>query len=68
MWLRPDLANVSFCLLAGIVTAMAGDMLMPATSSFWLGAFSGVSEVIAVGIFLLVLYRTARQSIEPHKP
>jgi hypothetical protein len=68
LW-RPDLANLSFYLLAvGIVAGMAGDLLMPATASFWLGAFSGVSEIIAVGIFLLVLYRTARQSIEPHNP
>jgi len=68
LW-RPDLANLSFYLLAsGIVAGMSADLLMPATASFWLGAFSGVSEIIAVGIFLLVLYRTARQSIEPHNP
>src|SRR5438270_10286860 len=34
-----------------IFTGMAGDLLIPATSSFWLGAFSGLCEIIAVGIF-----------------
>ena len=68
LW-RPDLANLSFYLLAaGIVAGMAADMLLPATASFLLGTLSGVSEIGSVGIFMSVLYRTARQSIEPHNP
>jgi hypothetical protein len=68
LW-RPDLANLSFYLLAArIVAGMAADMLLPATASFLLGILSGVSEISSVGIFVFVLYRTAGQSIEPHNP
>ena len=68
LW-RPDLANLSFYLLAtGIVTGMAADMLLPSGASFVLGGLSGGVEIAAVVLFLLVLHRTARQSIEPHNP
>jgi len=68
LW-RPDLANLSFYLLAtGIITGMAADMLLPSGASFVLGGLSGGVEIAAVVLFLLVLYRTARQSIEPHNP
>jgi hypothetical protein len=68
LW-RPGLANLSFYLLAaGIVAGMLADMLLPTMASFVLGAASGVSEITAVVLFMLVLYRTARQSIEPHNP
>ena len=67
LW-RPQLANLSFYLLAaGIVTGMAADMLLPSliAPALVLGAVSAASEVTAVVLFLLVLYRTAQQSIEP---
>ena len=68
LW-RPELANISFYLLgAGILTGMAADMLLPSPASFVLGALSGVAQVSSVVLFMLVLYRTARQSIEPHSP
>ena len=68
LW-RPELANLSFYLLGtGIVAGMLADMLLPDLASFVLGAVSGLSEITAVVIFMLVLYRTARQSIEPHNP
>jgi NnrS protein len=68
LW-RPGLANLSFYLLAvGIVTGMAADMLLPSLSALALGACSAAAEVTAVVLFLLVLYRTARQSIEPPNP
>jgi hypothetical protein len=68
LW-RPGLANLSFYLLgAGIVAGMAAELLLPTPVSFVLGAFSGVTEIAAVVIFMSVLYRTARQSIEPHNP
>ena len=43
-------------------------MLMPTPVSFVLGVFSGAVEIAAVALFMLVLYRTAGQSIEPHNP
>ena len=68
LW-RPGLANLSFYLLGtGIVAGMAAEMLLPTPVSFVLGAFSGAVEIAAVALFMLVLYRTARQSIEPHNP
>jgi hypothetical protein len=68
LW-RPELANLSFYMLAaGIVLGMAAEMMSPAAVSLVLGAGSGACEITAVVIFMLVLYRTARQSIEPHNP
>jgi hypothetical protein len=68
LW-RPGLANLSFYLLgSGIVAGMAADMLLPTRISFVLGSVSGTVETMAVVLFMLVLYRTARQSIEPHNP
>jgi NnrS protein len=66
LW-RPGLANLSFYLLAaGIVTGMAAEMLIGSVPALALSAFSAAVEVTAVVLFMLVLYRTARQSIEPH--
>lgn len=65
----PELANLSFYLLGtGIVTGMAAEMLLPNSASFVLGAISGATQVTAVVLFMLVLYRTARQSIGPNNP
>jgi len=68
LW-RPELANLSFYLLgAGILAGMAAEMLLPHSASFVLGAVSGAAQVTAVVLVMLVLYRTARKSIEPHNP
>lgn len=65
----PDLANLCFYLLAaGILTGMAAEMLLPTQTSLVLGALSGIAQVSSVVLFILVLFRTARQSIEPHNP
>jgi len=37
-------------------------------ASLVLGALSGIAQVSAVVLFMLVLFRTARRSIEPHNP
>src|SRR5215471_33265 len=63
LW-RPDLANLSFYLLAaGIVAGMVADMLSPSSIALGLGGISGVCELAAVVLFMTVLYRTARQSV-----
>ena len=68
LW-RPRLANLSFYLLgAGIIAGMTAEVLLPTPLSFLFGGLSGAAEISAVVIFMLVLYRTARQSIEPHNP
>jgi hypothetical protein len=43
-------------------------MLLPSFPALALGVFSAAAEVTAVVFFMLVLYRTARQSIERHNP
>ncbi|MGE5056136.1 MAG: NnrS family protein [Acidobacteriota bacterium] len=68
LW-RPEMANLSFYLLAtGIVTGMVADMLPSALVPLGLGAFSGACEIAAVVLFMIVLYRTARQPVGPHNP
>ena len=68
LW-RPGLANLSFYLMGGgIVAGMSANLSAPAMASFVLGAFSAAAEITSVVLFLVVLYRTARQSLEPHNP
>jgi hypothetical protein len=65
LW-RPELANFSFYLLAiGIGCGVIAEMTAPAVVGFALGAVSGICEITAVLFFMLVLYRTARESIDP---
>ena len=68
LW-RPELANLSFYLLAiGIACSMAAEMMSPTVVSLALGAMSGACEITAVVLFMTVLYRTALQSVGPHNP
>ncbi|HLK31957.1 MAG TPA: NnrS family protein [Terriglobales bacterium] len=68
LW-RPDLANASFYLmLAGIAARMAAELLQPRGVALFLGSFAAVVELGAISLFLLIIYRTARQSVEPHNP
>lgn len=68
LW-RPELANASFYLmLAGIVTRMSAELLQPRPFALALGGFAAVAELAAITLFLLIIYRTARQSVEPHNP
>ena len=68
LW-RPELANLSFYLLsAGIASGMLADMMSTGAVALLLGAFSAACEITAVFLFMLVLYRTSRQSIGPHNP
>jgi hypothetical protein len=68
LW-RPDLANASFYLmLAGIVARMSGELLQPRLVALALGGFAAIVELMAISLFLLIIYRTARQSVEPHNP
>jgi len=68
LW-RPDLANLSFYLmLAGIVARMSAELLIRRQAGIGLGVFSSTVELIAIVLFLTVLYRTARKSLEPPNP
>jgi hypothetical protein len=68
LW-RPGLANASlYLMLAGIATRMAAELLQPQPVALALGSFAAVVELAAITLFLLIIYRTARQSVEPHNP
>jgi len=68
LW-RDDLANLSFYLmLSGIVTRMSAELLVSSELGLALGVFSSIVELIAVVLFLTVLYKTASKSLEPHNP
>ncbi len=68
LW-RPDLANLSFYLLViGIVARVPAELLAPDPISIALGALAAVVEITAVVLFPVILYRTARQSLEPRSP
>jgi hypothetical protein len=65
LW-RPGLANLSFCLmLSGIGARVVAELLQPAQLGLALGVFAAAAELLAIALFVLILYRTARQSIEP---
>jgi len=68
LW-RPDLANLSFCLMvAGIIARMSAELLIPGGPAMALGFFSGAVELIAIVLFLTVLYKTAAKSLGPRNP
>ncbi len=68
LW-RPELANLSFYLmLAGIATRMSAELLIHSDLGLALGTFAAVVELIAIVLFLVILYRTAKQSIGPRNP
>lgn len=68
LW-RPQLANASFYLmLAGIVTRMSAELLQPRPVALALGGFAAAVELAAISLFLIIIWRTARQSVEPHSP
>jgi hypothetical protein len=65
LW-RPDLANRSFYLvIVGVMARIAAELTAPAPVSAFLGAVGFVLEMLAGLIFVTVLLRTARQSVEP---
>ncbi len=68
LW-RPDLANLSFYLmLAGIAARMTAELIIHSNAGLALGFFAAAVELIAIALFLTILYQTAQQSIEPQNP
>ena len=65
LW-RPGLANLSFYLmLSGIGARVLAEMLQPAPLGLTLGGIAAAAELLAIALFVTILYCTARQSIEP---
>jgi iron-sulfur cluster repair protein YtfE (RIC family) len=68
LW-RPDLANATFYLmLAGIVARMSAELIQPDPWGLALGLGSSLAELAAIGMFVAIILKTARQSIQPHNP
>ncbi len=65
LW-RPELANLTFYLmLTGIGARVAAELLQPAPVGLAFGAVAAGVELLGIALFVLILYRTARQSLEP---
>ena len=68
LW-RPDLANLSLILmLAGIAARIGAELLQPMPVGIGLGILSAAAELAAIVLFLTIIAKTARQSVEPHNP
>ncbi len=68
LW-RPHLANLAFYLmLTGIIARMSAELLIQTGPGLALGFFSGAVELIAIVLFLTVLYQTACKSVGPRNP
>jgi hypothetical protein len=65
LW-RPELANLTFYLmLAGIGSRVLAELLQPTLVGLAFGGLAAGVELLAIALFVLILYRTARQSLEP---
>ena len=68
LW-RPHLANLTlYLMLGGILARAAGDLLEHGAAALALGSASVIVEVAAIGLFILIIYKTSSQSIAPHNP
>jgi NnrS protein len=68
LW-RPDLANVTlYLMLAGIVARMSAELLQPNRLGLALGLVASLVELASIGMFIAIILKTARQSIQPHNP
>src|SRR5947209_252644 len=65
LW-RPDLASLSFYLVViGVIARMVAEMIAPYPAAMFFGIAGFGLEMAAGILFITVLLRTARQSIEP---
>ena len=68
LW-KPHLANLTlYLMVGGILLRAAGDMLQHGTWALTLGAVSVTAEITAITLFMIIILKTARQSMSPHNP
>ena len=68
LW-RPDLANLTlYLMLIGIVSRAGAEMLQPMPVGVGLGILAAGTELAAIIIFITIIIKTARQSLEPRNP
>jgi len=65
LW-RPDLANLTlYLMLIGIASRVAAEMLQPMPVGVGLGILAAATELAAIIMFITIILKTARQSVEP---
>ena len=65
LW-RPDLANLTlYLMLIGIVSRVGAEMLQPMPVGVGLGILAAGTELAAIIMFITIILKTARQSVEP---
>jgi hypothetical protein len=68
LW-RPDLANLTlYLMLAGIAARVGAELLQPQAVGMALGVFSAAVELAAIGLFLTIIFKTARKSVGAPNP
>ncbi|MGH9326914.1 MAG: NnrS family protein [Terriglobia bacterium] len=68
LW-RPGLANLTlYLMLFGIILRFSGDMLGHGAVALGLGTASAAAEIIAILLFVIIILKTARQSMGPRNP
>lgn len=68
LW-KPDLANLTLYLMVfGIVARFIGFVLQRGALALSLGGVSAAAEIAAIALFLLIILKTARQSMSPRNP
>ncbi|MGH9344395.1 MAG: NnrS family protein [Terriglobia bacterium] len=68
LW-RPRLANLTLYLMVfGILARVGGDMLQHGALALSLGAASAATEITAIILFMVIILKTARQSMSPRNP
>jgi hypothetical protein len=68
LW-RPDLANLTFYLmLIGIAARIGAELLQPMPVGIGLGILSAGAELAAITLFITIILKTARQSVQPRNP
>jgi hypothetical protein len=65
LW-KPRLAAFTlYLMLGGILTRIAAELFQAGPAAMVLGGFSATVELIAVSLFILIIRRSARNSVEP---
>ncbi|HTS70039.1 MAG TPA: NnrS family protein [Terriglobia bacterium] len=67
LW-RPDLANLTlYLMLVGIAARVGAELLQPMPVGVGLGILAAAAELAAITLFILIILKTAKQTVQPHQ-
>jgi len=67
LW-RADLANLTlYLMLIGIASRVGAELLQPMPVGVGLGILAAATELAAIALFIVIIFKTAQQSVEPHQ-